>query len=95
MNTPATTMINTLISYTTDIFNYGWINTQTKYNSYMDNLNEIYILIVRNLYDDAVNRINTMLNQVENDFNQTPVLAHEGYTFLHFHLLNIKDKLVH
>lgn len=94
MNTPATTMINTLISYTTDIFNYGWITTQTKYSSYMDSLNEISKLILRNLYNEAVSRIDTMLNQVEFDFNQTPVLAFEGYNFLHFHLLNIKDKLL-
>ncbi len=84
-------MIVNLISYTTEMFQYGWItNTQTK-DYYISKLNLLKRQIESGRYQDACATVNNdLLSNIENDLEANYITI-EGRKFLHYHCVYIKQ----
>ncbi len=90
--TPYQMSVNLLV-YNDSLYTYGWITNQTLYNNYKTRLTNIKKYISKNQLTNAVNEINSMLNSIELQQGDPPTLTDEGYVFLHYHLIYIKDRI--
>ncbi len=85
-------MISNLITYTKEIFKYGWIKDDETYQK-----NKSLIEGLKKSYDNSdliemCNSINTFLQVAESQYNSSSLTA-EGYKFLHYHSVYIKENV--
>jgi len=86
-------MINNLISYTDESFGYQWIEEEA-YNYYIERLNSLIREVEEQNYEEACRLINEdLLSRIEQDYNDYGTLTVEGYKFLHYHTVYIKEEL--
>ncbi|GIK59334.1 MAG: hypothetical protein HND39_05820 [Ignavibacteriota bacterium] len=85
-------LITKLISYTTEMYQYGWVaNTQTR-DYYITKLNLLNSQITSGRYKDACSTLNkALLVQIEKDL-ATNKITTEGYKFLHYYCVYIKEE---
>jgi hypothetical protein len=85
-------MITRLVSYTTEMFTYGWItNTKTR-DYYISTLNLLNSQLERRLYAEACATLNVkLLERIETDLAANKITT-EGYKFLHYYCVYIKEE---
>jgi len=88
-------MITKLISYVSEMYSYQWIaNTQTR-DYYVLTLNLLKRQIETRKYKDACSTINIkLLAKIEQDLQNNKITT-EGYKFLHYYCLYIKEDFTH
>lgn len=85
--------IEKLISYTDELYEYQWILPDDIFSYYIDKLNELRAYIEEENYEIACTLITeTLLPQIEQDMLDE-VITIEGYKFLHYHSIYIKEKI--
>jgi hypothetical protein len=90
---PLDTMIINLISYTDELYQYGWIENEETYNYYTNSLTDFIELLNSGLYEKACVLINEeMPIQIESDF-ESELITIEGYKFLHYHTIYISERM--
>lgn len=83
-----------LITYTGELFQYGWIANQQTKDFYTTKLQDLITLINQtNEIDSACTIINSkLLPQAEQDLQQA-LITTEGYKFLHYYTLYINEEI--
>jgi len=83
--------VTKLISYASEIYSYQWIaNTQTR-DYYLTKLNLLKRQIERGQYKDACTTVNNdLLARIETDLTANNITI-EGYKFLHYYCMYIKE----
>lgn len=85
-------MILQLISFTEELFQYEWIKEEEVYIYYYDKLNELRETIENGYIEEACGLIQEdLLDKIEVDFQSYGTLTIEGYKFLHYHTIYIKE----
>ena len=87
-------LVTKLLSYTDELFQYGWIKNEETRNYYIHKLNAVNKAIENDSPTaEACIIINEqMLPQVEQDL-KTELITTEGYKYLHYYTINIKDEI--
>lgn len=86
-------MINNLISYTEELYQYDWIKKEEAYNYYVDRLVDLRESLYAGDLEMACSIINErILPQVEQDL-QEELITIEGYKFLHYHTVYISESM--
>lgn len=85
-------MIDNLISYNNELFQYGWITDYRTYQQYVSLLDKIKSSYRSGSQRDLCTNLSTLLNNVEKHKN-TPLLTTEGYKFLYYHGKYIKENV--
>ena len=87
-------LTTTLITYTDELFQYGWIANQQTKDFYSNKLEDIITIINEtNEIDSACTIINSqLLPQAEQDLQQE-LITTEGYKFLHYYTIYIKEEI--
>jgi hypothetical protein len=85
-------MIDNLISYTDELYQYGWVTTQERYDTYKNLLNGIKKAYNRGSLDNLCTNLNQLLWISEQDY-QSSAITQEGYKFLHYHGIYIKENV--
>jgi hypothetical protein len=85
-------MITKLVSYTTEMFTYGWIADAKTRDYYTSTLNLLNSQIERRLYAEACATLNVkLLARIEADLAANKITT-EGYKFLHYYCVYIKEE---
>lgn len=83
--------IDIFISYTEDLFLYEWIEEET-YKYYKHRLNLLLYQVEEENFEEMCSIIDEdLLERIEEDFNNSGTLTIEGYKFLHFHTIYIRE----
>jgi hypothetical protein len=87
-------LTNKLITYTDELLQYGWIANQQTKDFYTTKLQDIITLINQtNEVDSACTIINSqLLPRAEQDLQQE-LITTEGYKFLHYYTIYIKEEM--
>jgi hypothetical protein len=85
-------MITRLVSYTSEMYTYGWIaNAQTR-DYYISTLNLLSSQLERGFYTKACATLNVnLLARIEQDLQNNNITT-EGYKFLHYYCVYIKEE---
>jgi hypothetical protein len=84
-------MITRLVSYTTEMFTYGWIADAKTRDYYITTLNQLNSQLERRLYTEACATLNVkLLARIETDRTANNITT-EGYKFLHYYCEYIKE----
>jgi hypothetical protein len=83
-----------LITYTDEIYGYGWITNEAIKDSYATLLEDVIDIIGKTTeIDSACTIINTvLLPQTEQDLQEKQITT-EGYKFLHYYTIYIKEEI--
>ncbi|OGU64025.1 MAG: hypothetical protein A2W30_10180 [Ignavibacteria bacterium RBG_16_36_9] len=93
VNQPLDSMINNLISYTEELYQYAWITDDETYSYYVDRLVDLRESIYAGDLEMACSIINErILPQVEQNL-QEELITIEGYKFLHYHTVYISERM--
>ena len=85
-------MISNLITYTKEIFKYGWIGDDETYQDYKSLLVGLKENYANSDLEGICKNIDTILENTEFQHN-TSSLTEEGYKFLHYHTTYIKENI--
>ena len=85
-------MISNLITYTKEIFKYGWIGDDETYQDYKSLLVGLKENYANSDLEGICKNIDTILENTEFQHN-TSSLTEEGYKFLHYHSVYIKENI--
>ena len=92
-NQPLDNMINSLISYAEELYQYEWITKEDTYNYYVDILNDLKESLYAGELERACSIINErILPQVDQDLAEE-LITIEGYKFLHYHTIYISERM--
>jgi len=83
-----------LISYTGELFQYGWIRNEETRDYYVQQLAEVNksIEITGEINDACVIIKDQIIPQVERDLKDE-LISEEGYKFLHYYTIYIKEDI--
>ncbi len=82
-----------LISYTDELYQYGWIQNEEIRDYYVQQLNAVNEALVNNEIEEACATINNqILPQSEQDLKEQ-LITTEGYKFLHYYTIYIKEEI--
>jgi hypothetical protein len=85
-------MITRLVSYTSEMFTYGWITHAKTRDYYISTLNLLNSQLERRLYTEACATLNIkLLERIEADLAANKITT-EGYKFLHYYCVYIKEE---
>jgi hypothetical protein len=85
-------MITELVSYTSEMFTYGWITHAKTRDYYISTLNLLNSQLERQLYTEACATLNIkLLDRIETDLAANKITT-EGYKFLHYYCVYIKEE---
>ena len=85
-------MIVNLDSYTDELYQYGWIPTEERYNSYKGLISQIKKLYNRSILNDLCIKLNQLISNSFQDV-QYGYITQEGYKFLHYYGTYIKENV--
>lgn len=86
-------MINNLITYTEELFQYEWIIEQETFDYYVTTLIDLRESLYAGELELACSIINERLPaQIEQDM-QEMLITIEGYKFLHYHTVYISESI--
>lgn len=85
-------MIVNLDSYTDELYQYGWIPTEERYNSYNGLISQIKKLYNRSILNDLCIKLNQLISNSFQDV-QYGYITQEGYKFLHYYGTYIKENV--
>jgi len=87
------TMITKLVSYTDELFEYGWIKTEETRDYYVQKLNAVNEALVNNEIEESCAIINDqLLLQTEQDLKDQ-LITTESYKFLHHYTIYIREEI--
>ena len=89
---PTVQMIENLISYTTQLFQYSWIKDSTNYKSYLSELEKQKKFYIEKDEDNLNDSIEHFLELVEGH-HKPELLTEEGYKYLHYYETYIKENV--
>lgn len=85
-------MIVNLDLYTDQLYQYGWITTEERYNSYKNLINQIKKFYNRSKLNELCSSLNQLLSNSFQDV-QYGYITQEGYKFLYYHGIYIKENV--
>ncbi len=85
-------MIENLIAYNNELYQYGWITDSSNYLVYKGYLEAIQSSYAAQSLVDICANLNSLLTLVESQHGG-PLLTGEGYKFLYYHGTYIKEKI--
>jgi hypothetical protein len=85
-------MIDTLISFTSQLLQYNWIKDSTNYKSYLTELKNQKKLYIERDEDNLNDSIEHFLEMVE-DHHKPELLTEEGYKYLYYYATYIKENV--
>ncbi len=87
-------MITNLIGYVGDLYQYGWLrDQQLLVVNWVDSLQTLQKFYARGNAEASCNKINGILNTIENYPHPGYYMSEEGYKFLHYHSVYIKENI--
>lgn len=86
-------IIDSLISFKDQTYEYGWINYNNTYNTLSDKLNDIRTEISAQSWANALIKTNNYLQYVENALHQNNI-TEDAYKFLWYYGVYLKERLV-
>jgi len=87
------TMVNNLISYTNEMYQYDWIVDEETTYQYVQNLTAFKEFLSKGQYEDACKKINEEIpTQIEENF-VSELITIEAYKFLHYHTIYISERM--
>jgi hypothetical protein len=89
---PIPAMIDSLDSYADQLFQFGWIKDESKYEEYKDRTENLSGLFQQNKIQDVCTNLNWILSNAQSQRGSTS-LTQEGYKFLFYYTGYIKEKI--
>ncbi|QQS37362.1 MAG: hypothetical protein IPM56_05245 [Ignavibacteriales bacterium] len=91
-NLPIPQMIDSLNSYTDQLYQYGWIKNEDDYESYKEKTKNLRELFEQKKTDELCSNLNWIISQAESHHG-SDLLTEEGYKFLFYYTGYIKEKI--
>ncbi|QQS37361.1 MAG: hypothetical protein IPM56_05240 [Ignavibacteriales bacterium] len=89
---PTHEMIDSLNSYTDQLFQFSWIKNEEDYKHYKEKTKNLRELFEQNKTDELCSNLNWIISQAESHYGRD-VLTKEGYKFLFYYTGYIKEKI--
>lgn len=92
LNLGAKVMVDSLITYTKQLYGFNWIKDSTNYKSYLIELENQKKLIIEEDHGNTIESIDDFLEMVEEHHN-AKLLTEEGYKYLYYYETYIKENV--
>ncbi|QQS37364.1 MAG: hypothetical protein IPM56_05255 [Ignavibacteriales bacterium] len=85
-------MMDSLNSYTDQLYQFGWIKNEVDYKHYREKTKNLRELFEQKKTDELCSNLNWIISQAESH-HRSDVLTEEGYKFLFYYTGYIKEKI--